>query len=255
MTSANASVMPTLESELLCLADTKLVIGNWLVECTLNGRALPDFSALLGMASSSYGDARALYQLLSDGREQYVHLERGRGSDEIYSMNLLDAPPQNWEDFVVTLWLCESATWTMLSGFLHHSNRVIGALARKLGEDAYFKIKYSLGWSRFLAGDPESRTQLEDSLAVRYPLALDWFGPRGGTDPLAEAQDRDKSIDELRDAFCGDVDDEVTALELAALSASRLESDAPWRPAARRRGPLPKALFEVIRFKDQLWAH
>ena len=43
------------ENDLLALADTKLVLGNWYAECVMNGRSLPDFAAILGMCTSNYG--------------------------------------------------------------------------------------------------------------------------------------------------------------------------------------------------------
>jgi 1,2-phenylacetyl-CoA epoxidase catalytic subunit len=137
--------------DLLCVADTKLVMGNWLAETVMNGRSLPDFAAMLGMCTTSYGQARALYQFLSDGQEAYDALERGRGPGEIRSMNLLDAPPRNWPDLVLTIWLAERATWTLMSGLLPHADRRVAALARKVGEEAYFHLKYAAGWFKLLA--------------------------------------------------------------------------------------------------------
>ena len=53
------------ENDLLAIADTRLVLGNWYAECVMNGRSLPDFAAILGMCTSNYGHTRAIYQYLA----------------------------------------------------------------------------------------------------------------------------------------------------------------------------------------------
>jgi ring-1,2-phenylacetyl-CoA epoxidase subunit PaaC len=249
----------TVEDDLLCVADTKLVMGNWLAETVMNGRSLPDFAAMLGMCTTSYGQARALYQFLTDGQEAYAALERGRGPDEIRSMNLLDAPPRNWADLVLTIWLAERATWTLMSALLQHPDRRVAALARKVGEEAYFHLKYAAGWFKVLAADNESAAELAAALARRLPLAADWFGPAGASDPLTVAGQRAAATDdELKDRFLRDVAADLKAAGVSGPGDARPAVDEPpgtWRPAARRRGPLPPGLFEVIRFKDQAIAH
>jgi 1,2-phenylacetyl-CoA epoxidase catalytic subunit len=244
----------SLGDELLCVADTKLVMGNWLAETVMNGRALPDFAAMLGMCTTSYGQTRALYQFLAPGQDAYGHLERGRDRHEIHSMNLLDAPPQNWADLVLTIWLAERATWTMMSGFLSHPDRRVAALARKIGEESYFHLKYATGWFAVLADEIGARGSLEEAFAERLPLALDWFGPGDAEDALHLAGERAATPEELRDSFLVDVTEEIKACGIVA-TADVGRPVEEWRPVARRRGPLSESLFEVIRFKDPGLAH
>lgn len=244
----------SLRDELLCVADTKLVMGNWLAETVMNGRALPDFAAMLGMCTTSYGQTRALYQLLAPGQEAYAQLERGRDRHEIRSMNLLDAPPVNWEDLVLSVWLAEQATWTMMSGFLTHPDRRVAALARKVGEEAYFHLKYASGWFALLAEEDDTRHAVEAVFESRLPLALDWFGPIGSPDALHGSGERSRPVDELRESFLGDVMAEMKTLGIVT-PATWTPPPEQWRPDARRRGPLPESLFEVIRFKDSALAH
>ncbi|GAA4539177.1 Phenylacetic acid catabolic protein [Pseudonocardia xishanensis] len=244
----------TLADELLCVADTKLVMGNWLAETVMNGRSLPDYAAMLGMCTTSFGQTRALYQFLAPGYEAYSRLERGRDRDEICSMNLLDAPPRNWEDQVLTIWLAERATWTMMSGFLDHPDRRVAALARKIGEEAYFHLKYASGWFRLLVEEDESRAALEQVYDARLPLAADWFGPTDLEDPLHAAGERAVTPEQLRTSFLVDVAVELKSFGMVA-SAALTPPSGDWRDDARRRGPLPEGLFEVIRFKDPALAH
>ena len=104
------------ENDLLAIADTKLVLGNWYAECTMNGRSLPDFAAILGMCTANYGHTRAIYQYLAAHGHDYDYLERGRGPEDICSSNLLDEAPAGWEDFIVSTWLAELSTWMLASG-------------------------------------------------------------------------------------------------------------------------------------------
>lgn len=245
-----APLRTSLQDELLCVADTKLVLGNWFAECVMNGRSLPDFAAILGMCTASYGQTRALYQYLSSLDHDYAYLERGRGPEDIRSMNLLDAPPENWEDFLCTIWLAEQAAWSMMSAFVHHPDRTVAGLARKVGEEAYFHFKYTRGWFRIIGGSDRERERFEQALAIRYPLAWQWFGPVEAPDPLHDAGLRDTSLAQVRAGFVRDAGAATADLAIERSEAPAVGFDDAWRPEARRNGPLPPGLFEVVRFKD-----
>ena len=237
------------QRDLLCVADTKLVLGNWFAECVMNGRSLPDFAAMLGMCTASYGQTRALYQYLDSLDYSYPHLERGRSADEIASMLLIDEPPADWEDFLVTIWLAEQATWAMMSGFLNHPDRTIAGLARKVGEESYFHLKYVSGWFAVIQNSPRQVNRVLDSVAERLPLALEWFG-NDPADPLFTGGMRDSSLRDIRDGFLSEVTQGLQRFGFDVRGLREVSSPFPWRPEVRRRGPLPEGLFEIIRFKD-----
>lgn len=239
-----------LQDELLCIADTKLVLGNWFAECVMNGRSLPDFAAMLGMCTASYGQTRAVYRYLDAFDHSYAHLERGRGPDEIRSMDLLDEPPENWQDFLVSIWLAEQATWSMASGFLRNRDRTVAGIARKIGEEAYFHLKWAIGWFQIVEGSPEERALFAQAVERRFPLALRWFGPPGAPDVLAEAGLRDDPVDDIRSGFVGEVGEAIAPLGVDVDGLPRPDFSPAWRSDARRTGTLPAGLFEVIRFKD-----
>ncbi len=242
---------PGLEADLLAIADTKLVLGNWYAECVMNGRSLPDFAGILGMCTVSYGHSRAIFQHLDRHGHDYAHLERGRGPEAIHSMNLLDAAPVGWEDFILTVWLAELATWQLASGFLGHGDRALAGTARKIGEEAYFHLKYAHGWMRIIGADAAERERFVDALAGRYPLALQWFGSEEAADPLYEAGERDLPLAEIRAAFVEQAQGVGAHLGgPAPVFPAPASSSQGWRADARRSGPLPGSLFEVVRFKD-----
>ncbi|MGQ9367038.1 Phenylacetic acid catabolic protein [Azospirillum sp. ST 5-10] len=244
-----------MEDDLLAVADSKLVLGNWYAECVINGRSLPDYAALLGMCNANYGHVRALYQYLAGCGHSYATLERGRGPDDIRSMNLLDRAPRSWEDFLVSVWLAEQATWLMMSGFLNSPDRTVAGLARKIGQETYFHLKYVDGWVRVLGAGDAQRESFRESFAHRFPLALAWFGAAGDDDPLHAAGLRDTPLAAIRAAFVAQAESRSGLLG-ADLPWQPPQVDAAgWRRAARRHGPLPAGLFEVIRFKDAELAH
>ena len=250
--SATARAM--LQDDLLCIADTKLVLGNWFAECVMNGKSLPDFAAMLGMCTASYGQTRAIYHYLDTGDYSYRHLERGRGPGEIRSMNLLDEPPAGWPDFIVTAWLAEQASWALAAGFLRNRDRTVAGIARKVGEEAYFHLKYAAGWIRIISGSADERARAAEALAHRYPLALSWFGPASAADELFAAGLRDDPVSEIRSGFAREAAGGAEPLGEGALPAGGPGSGGVpdgWHPRARRAGPLPDGLFEVIRFKDE----
>lgn len=250
------SLHPGLEDDLLAIADTKLVLGNWYAECVMNGRSLPDFAGLLGMCTVNYGHTRAIYQHLDRHGHDYARLERGRGPEAIHSMDLLDAPPGGWEDFIAAVWLAELASWQLASGFLGHADRAVAGISRKIGEEAYFHLKYAHGWMRILGEAEEERARFAAALARRYPLALQWFGAPDAPDPVHEAGERDLPLAGIRAAFAAEAGKAADHLGGPPPDLPGPRPSPPgWRGDARRCGPLPDGLFEVVRFKDPELAH
>jgi ring-1,2-phenylacetyl-CoA epoxidase subunit PaaC len=237
----------TLLDDLLCIADTKLVLGNWFAECVTNGKSLPDFAAMLGMCTASYGQTRAIYHYLDTQGQSYRNLETGRTAEGIRSMDTLDEAPVNWPDFVVSAWLCEQAVWSLASGYLDHPDRTVAGICRKIGEEAYFHLQYAHGWLKiFLASDDEAHT-VRDSAARRVPRTLRWLTVDGAPelpDSLRETYRR------TRYHFMYEANLRLAPFGTEASQLPELTHGGEWRAEARRCGELPAALFEVIRFKD-----
>lgn len=246
------AVAKALESDLLAVADTKLVLGNWFVMCVNNGRSLPDFAALLGQSAAVLGHARSLYLYLVNFGHAYAHLEQGRGADAIASMNLLDAPPQSWEDFIASIYLAEQASWMLMSGFLKHPDRALAGLAEKIGQETYFHLKYANGWAALFA--ESGGEAFIEALSARYPLALGWFGDTGD-DPLHAAGQRSVPLSALKEGFAREVAKIADVVRLPLDLPDAVEPGSDWRPESRRSGPLSERLFEVIRFKDPEAVH
>jgi ring-1,2-phenylacetyl-CoA epoxidase subunit PaaC len=240
-------IAKALQADLIAVADTKLVLGNWFNLCVNNGRSLPDFAALLGMSATVLGHARSLYLYLVNFGHTYESLEQGRGPGEISSMNLLDAPPRSWEDFVASIYLAEQAAWMLISGFLKHPDRALAGLTEKIGQETYFHLKYANGWAAIFA--ESGGEAFVEALGARYPLALRWFGDTS-QDVLHEAGLRGVPLATLKQGFIDEVAKIVDIVGLDLELAPDVAQGDDWRPENRRNGPISERLYEVIRFKD-----
>lgn len=243
------------ENDLFAIADTKFVLGNWYTRSIMNGRSLPDFAALTAMTGAAYGHTRSLWQYLVNFGHVYGWIERGRGADEIRSMNMLDSPPTGWPDFIAATWLAEQATWMAVSGYLNCPDRALAGLAEKIGEEAYFHLKYAEGWMEIMSDSAADTRAFAKALEKRYPLALAWFGPAKGTDILKKAGLRDIPPAKLKKAFAAEIA-KGSAWAGKAIKLADTAAEIPgWTGASRRAGPLPDGLFNAIRFRDPEAAH
>lgn len=230
-----------LAESLLAIADTKLVLGNWHILCLHNAKSLPDYAALLAMAAASFGHARALYDHLGGFGLDYAMLERGRDAGAIHSQAMLDAPPSDWQDFVVTAHLADQATWLHMARYLAHPNRVLAGLARRVGEETYFHQKWVHGWAEQFALDATAARRARDALLRRYPHGLAWF----------PASAEGSQAHEQKQLFSSAAQEVLTRLgEGGALPREAVATIHAQTAPLRRQTTLPAKLYERIRFKD-----
>jgi len=207
------------------------------------------------MGTANYGHTRGIYQVLAAHGHDFAQLEPRRDAGGICSMNILDEAPTGWEDFIVSTWLTELATWMMASGFLKHEDRAIAGIAKKIGEETYFHLKYAQGWFQIIGEGKKQSELFQKSFAKRFPLALQWFGPATGKDPVHEGGIRDVPLKKLRDAFIKEAGTAEKLLGAKLKQEKSVKFAKDWRSDARRFGPMPDGLFEVVRFKDPELAH
>lgn len=234
--------------EVLCIADTKLVMAGWHVVTIPNGRAIADWTAICGMLQAHYGHARALYGYLSKFGLTRAEAEWDRSAMQIRSADLLDKAPTSWCDLIVSTYMVERALATTISAYEKDADPQVAGLAAKIGVETQFHFSYLKGWLKVLA--TSQRQELERLAAQRLTLMLQWWGPEGSDDaPFAHGQ-RAVTRSQLRAAFLNDVQSD------AANYGFSLRLDAPsmtnWNPQSMRvsRDGLPPRLFEQIRFKN-----
>ena len=239
-----------LQGELLCIADSNWVLGHWYVNCMLNGRELTDFTSMAGIAEEKLGHARALFRFMEEHYElPEYQLEFARNAGQIHAMEMLDAPPRNWGDFVLTLYLADKALWRFSNTLRQGAFAPVANLVTRFGEEAYFHQLCINGWLKAL--DDSERSAVAGALPERLPLLLRWFN---GTqpDPLIEAGIRTEPLDQARIRLEADVDQtfgtdeyELTTKQRRALAAV---DSAAW-DTRRRRTPgsvLPPRLWESM---------
>lgn len=235
--------------EILCLADTKLVLAGWHMITLPNGRAIGDWNAICGMMQAHYGHARALYAYLSKHGLTRADAEWNRSAKEIRSSELLDKPPESWTDLILSTYLVEHAAASLLTVYEKDTeDQQLAGLAAKIGNETRFHFSYLEGWLKVLA--QSRREELERYAIPRLAQMLQWWGPEGVADsPFAMGQ-RAVSRQAMRADFL-----DRTRSGAAACGFS-LDGAAPsipyWDPTTMRasREGLPPSLFELIRFKN-----
>ncbi len=172
--SMTDKVGDVVKSELLCIADSNWVLGHWYCNCMLNGRELTDFTSMAGIAEDKLGHTRALFRFMEEYFElPEYQLEFGRTAGQIHSTALLDEPPQNWADFVLTLYLADAAIWRFSNTLREGGFAPVANLVTKFGEESYFHQLCIDGWLKAL--DDAERSDLINALPNRLPLALSWL--------------------------------------------------------------------------------
>ena len=245
-----AEVAAALKSELLCIADSNWVLGHWYVNCMLNGRELTDFTSMAGIAEEKLGHARALFRFMEEHYGLAEHqLEFARPAAGIHSMALLDAPPENWADFIVTLHLADRALWRFSATLRKGDFAPAANLITRFGEEAYFHQLCIDGWLKALDGG--ERRDLAVALPARLPPVLQWFdGP--DPDPLLDAGIRTEPLAQAREHLKADVEKLIESVPDLSVEALELTDgpaqSASWDAVRRRpRGSaLPPRLWESM---------
>lgn len=235
--------------EILCIADTKLVLAGWQVVTVPNGRAIADWTAISGMLQNHYGHARALYGNLSKFGLTRAQAEWDRSATQIRSADLLDKAPVSWCDMIVSTYLVERAVATLVGAYGKDADAQFAGLAAKIGTETQFHFNYLKGWLQVLA--TSQREELERLAAQRVALMLQWWGPQGAEDaPFAHGH-RPLTREQLRAAFLSEAQREAAACGFT-LRVQAPTVAASWNPQTMRvsREGLPPRLFEQIRFKN-----
>lgn len=235
--------------ELLCIADTKWVLGHWYIKVMQNGRALTDFNALAAMSQDELGHTRAIFSLLEQnnpGAADYLEFKRAR--EQIHSMAMLDAPPRNWGDFIITALLAEQAL-RLLFDYAPARHAGLAALSAKCRQECAFHALYFDGSLEGFQG--ADRRDAAEALALRFPMALEWFAHQGGGDPVHEAGYRSETLAALHAAFLDQCRRRLLKFlpeAGAALAAQAASPGIRWDPDRRRpmATAVPAALWEFI---------
>lgn len=246
-------IKPLLQAELLCIADSNWILGHWYINCMLNGRELTDFTSMAGIAEEKLGHTRALFRFMEEYFElPEFQLEFGRDAGQVHSPEFLDLPPENWADFITSLFLADLALWRFSATFMDGSFAPIANLTRRFGEECYFHQLCIDGWVKNFSATEKTEAGL--ALVKRLPQALAWFGSeqQSSADSLLEQGLRTESIWSARSKFLDDIAAKLaphTAIaseELAGIAAQALPEQ--WDSLHRRQkdSRIPDGLWETV---------
>lgn len=245
------NVESLLFDELLCISDSKFILGNWYFIALPNGRSVSDWTALCAMMQNHYGHARALYRYFSRYGFTREQAEWRRDAHDIRSARVLDRSPESWADFVVTSHLCELAFSSRLAALADGPNidPQLARLVGKIAKETSFHQLYLEGWGRLLCDG--SASEVQSVLDKRLPTLLEWWGEDDGEDIVLSAGLRDASDAVLRQRFLDELAQTYAPLRLAN-SALAAAGGTSWRRDIRRSGAsgIPASLHELIRFKE-----
>ncbi|MCJ8207512.1 Phenylacetic acid catabolic protein [Pseudomonas sp. RGM2987] len=238
--------------ELLCVADSKFILGNWYFIALPNGRSVSDWTALCAMMQNHYGHARALYRYLSRYGFTRQQAEWQRSAVSIRSARVLDSAPASWVDFVVTSDLSEQAFSARLASLAASTSidPQLSRLATKIVRETDFHQLYLDGWRRLLVDGRAEETQ--HALDQRLPILLEWWGPNhSASDRLHLAGLRSASDHKLSQDFIEGIANAYHPLGGSSAVQNATGSDT-WALEVRRSGPrgIPATLHELIRFKE-----
>lgn len=231
---------------ILCLADTKRVLGLRYSDWILGAPELEAGIAASGMAQDEWGHARILYALLKDFGDDPQEVEHGRDASAYRSIEALDAPIETWPEFVAANALVDTALTVMLESLADGALAPVASRLRKQIEEERFHFAHGVAWLRRLTGaGAESRTEVGAACARAWPATLRWFGPprSAATDALAASGVLARAGDELRARFLQRVGPALHegGLELVTPSANGFAARATlawssWDEPSRRAG-------------------
>src|SRR5512134_3066107 len=84
---------------ILCLADSKRLLGMRYAEWILGAPELEAGIACASMAQDEWGHARLLYALLKEFGDDVDRIEHGREPAEYCNLAALDQAPESWAEF------------------------------------------------------------------------------------------------------------------------------------------------------------
>lgn len=233
--------------EIMCIADTKMVLAGWFMITITNGRAVGDWTAISGMIQDHYGHARALFGTLARFGLTRDHAEWSRSASEIRATEILDAPPTSWADLIASALLVEQAMVALLEAYQgNERDPELAALCGKIIKESRFHLSYLNGWMKVLVTNQPDVVQ--EAASRRADKMLRWWGPVGREDALFDAQLRTRWRDEIRRLFVAAAESSIPGL---SLTASDISADA-WDAATMRMSApgIPDSLFQIIRFKN-----
>ncbi|MGH7482052.1 MAG: Phenylacetic acid catabolic protein, partial [Longimicrobiales bacterium] len=214
---------------ILCLADSKRLLGMRYAGWILGAPELEAGIAAASMAQDEWGHSRLLYALLRDFGDDVEKLEHGREPSEYCSMEALDGEPASWPELVALNALADAALTVQFEALRRSSYAPLRQRVDKLLEEERFHGAHGAAWFRRLAGaTPAARRAVADAVRSLQPSLLAWFGPDSDrARALVNAGVVDAAGDELRERYRERTASLIEALGDAASEIGGSGNDEP----------------------------
>ncbi len=232
---------------ILCLADSKRIIGIRYADWVLGAPELEANIAASSIAQDEWGHSRLLYALLKDFGDEPQQIEHGREPAEYCSIEAIDGPLLTWPDFVVTNAIVDRALTVQLEALTDSRYAPLRQRVQKQVEEERFHAGHGAAWLQRLGkASDESRAAVSTALAARWNAVLCWFGPDDHGARQKEEGLWDAQGGEVRARF---LDRVVGLIERSGLDVPAADLDFSGWDARKRRanaaGPEPEAVVRA----------
>jgi len=174
----DAAVRAEVRDLILCLADSKRLLGMRYAEWILGAPELEAGIACASMAQDEWGHARLLYALLKDFGDDVDRIEHGREPAEYWNLAALDEAPATWPELAALNALADTALSVQLEALSASSYAPLRQRVQKLLDEEQFHRAHGAAWLRRLAGgSAASRSAAAAAVRALLPRLLQWFGP------------------------------------------------------------------------------
>ena len=108
--------------------------------------------------------------------DMIMSIWNGVVAQKIHSANLLDQRRPGGK--ILSFHLASGAfDLDACLGFLNHEDRAVAGIAKKIGEETYFHLKYAQGWFQII-GEGKNKLSFQKA-EIRSRLLLDGLAPAG----------------------------------------------------------------------------
>jgi len=176
-TTSSAIETAAVHGLILCLADSKRLLGMRYAEWILGAPELETGIACASMAQDEWGHGRLLYALLKDVTD-VDRLEHGREAHEYRNIEALDREPADWFELVAINALVDLALTVQLEALVDSAYVPLRQRVAKLLEEERFHGAHGAAWLKRLAAAGEApRAQMSDAVKKTLAQTTRWFGP------------------------------------------------------------------------------
>jgi len=177
LTALDSATREALRRLITTLADSKRLMGLRYSDWLLGAPSIEMGIATSSMAQDEWGHARLLYAMLKELDVDPEVVEHDRAAEEYASLDVLDAPFDNWAAVVSAMVVVDGALSVALESFGRGGFESAGTRIPKMLAEEEFHASLGVAWYRRLAGAAhEAHALLREATEAQLPSVLAWLG-------------------------------------------------------------------------------